>query len=296
MNVSIAVPARFAELTILREGDAGRAWLAGLPALVDRLCEDWQLRIDGPVRHGGVGLVTPVARESARYALKVSWLNAEVELEIRALSAWAGHGTVRLVDQRPADGACLLDWIGGNRTLADVPIDEALTEAARLIRRLSIPAGPGFPRLSELAQQWLTTQSTRSALLGGVVPDRALARVREACSELGPTAADLMVNRDLHYENVVDGGGSWVVVDPKPVVGDPEFALAPLLWRRLEDTGGQAGLDRRLWRLLDGSGLDEHRARGWILLYTVDYWLWGLEVGLTEDPVRCAEIVDWLLK
>ncbi|MDQ6656907.1 MAG: aminoglycoside phosphotransferase family protein [Actinomycetota bacterium] len=295
-TVSIEVPAPLAELTVLREGEAGRAWLAALPGLVDRLCEEWRLQIDGPPRHGGAGLITPVSREADRYALKVSWPNAEVELEIRALSAWAGHGTVRLVDERPADGACLLDWIDSDRTLADVPIDKALTEAARLIRRLAIPAPPGFPRLSELTQEWLTTQDARSARLGGVVPGRALARVREACTELGPTAAEVMVNRDLHYENVVDGGDSWVVVDPKPVVGDPEFALAPLLWRRLEETGGQAGLDRRLRRLLDGAGLDERRARGWILLYTVDYWLWGLEVGLTEDPVRCGAIVDWLLE
>ena len=26
----------------------------------------------------------------------------------------------------------------------------------------------------------------------------------------------------------------------------------------------------------------------------VDYWLWGLSVGLTEDPVRCARIVERL--
>ncbi|MGI8416431.1 MAG: aminoglycoside phosphotransferase family protein [Nakamurella sp.] len=38
---------------------------------------------------------------------------------------------------------------------------------------------------------------------------------------------------DLHYENVVDSGDSWVMVDPKPVIGDPEFGLAPLLRRRL---------------------------------------------------------------
>jgi len=27
----------------------------------------------------------------------------------------------------------------------------------------------------------------------------------------------------------------------------------------------------------------------------VDYWLWGLSVGLTEDPVRCQRIINWLV-
>jgi streptomycin 6-kinase len=86
-----------------------------------------------------------------------------------------------------------------------------------------------------------------------------------------------------------------VVIDPKPVIGDPEFAIAPLLWRRFEESGGPAGLDRRWRTLVDGAQLAHDRARGWALLYTVDYWLWGLEVGLTEDPARCASIVEWLM-
>ncbi|GIE33765.1 hypothetical protein Ait01nite_068100 [Actinoplanes italicus] len=30
--------------------------------------------------------------------------------------------------------------------------------------------------------------------------------------------------------------------------------------------------------------------RDWVLFRTVDYWLWGLGAGLTEDPVRCHRL------
>ncbi len=30
-------------------------------------------------------------------------------------------------------------------------------------------------------------------------------------------------------------------------------------------------------------------------LRSVDYWLWGLEHGLTEDPVRCDRLVRLFL-
>jgi streptomycin 6-kinase len=40
--------------------------------------------------------------------------------------------------------------------------------------------------------------------------------------------------------------------------------------------------------------LDRDRARDWVVYRTVDYWLWGLSVGLTEDPVRCARLLDAL--
>jgi len=40
--------------------------------------------------------------------------------------------------------------------------------------------------------------------------------------------------------------------------------------------------------------LDTELARCWTLLRAVDYQLWGLNLGLTEDPARCATVIDWL--
>jgi streptomycin 6-kinase len=51
---------------------------------------------------------------------------------------------------------------------------------------------------------------------------------------------------------------------------------------------------RRFDALVDEAGLDADLARGWTLLRAVDYQLWGLKVGLTEDPALCATVIDWL--
>jgi streptomycin 6-kinase len=42
------------------------------------------------------------------------------------------------------------------------------------------------------------------------------------------------------------------------------------------------------------SRLDAELARGWTLLRAVDYQLWGLNLGLTEDPALCATVIEWL--
>jgi streptomycin 6-kinase len=42
------------------------------------------------------------------------------------------------------------------------------------------------------------------------------------------------------------------------------------------------------------AGLDRDRARDWVIFRAVDYWLWALSAGLTEDPVRCARLVSAL--
>ena len=38
------------------------------------------------------------------------------------------------------------------------------------------------------------------------------------------------------------------------------------------------------------AGLEPARAHDWIRFRTIDYWLWGLGYGLTEDPIRCARL------
>jgi len=117
----------------------------------------------------------------------------------------------------------------------------------------------------------------------------------EVAGALAPRTGGLLANRDMHYQNVLAGEREpWLVIDPKVMRGDAEFGLAPLLWRRLEEAGGPAGLRRRFDALVDEAGLDAELARGWTLLRAVDYQLWGLKLGLTEDPARCATVIDWL--
>jgi streptomycin 6-kinase len=55
-----------------------------------------------------------------------------------------------------------------------------------------------------------------------------------------------------------------------------------------------AELATHLDTLCAAAALDPERVRAWSLLRCLDYWLWGLGVGLTEDPLRCARVVDWL--
>lgn len=271
-------------------GPTVKAWIAGLPELADHICARWGLHQVGPARCGGQGVLLPVARAGRAYALK---LQPDEELAEAALGleAWAGRGVVALIEQDLAVGALLLEWLDGERSLVDVPIGEAVAIAGRLIREMAVP-GPttGLPRLIDLARDWADGGLIRRNTTG-LVPAEIVRTAARWCAELGPMTANTLLSRDLHYENVLSGrGDAWVVIDPKPMIGDPEYAVAPLLWRRLSDD-----LTDR-WRvLLDSGGLDERKARGWGIVHTVDYWLWAVGAGLTEDPVRCAAVINWLL-
>lgn len=44
--------------------------------------------------------------------------------------------------------------------------------------------------------------------------------------------------------------------------------------------------------VVDEASLEPDRAHSWVFLRSIGYWLWGLDHGLTEDPIRCARFVD----
>jgi len=317
----ISVPERFATDTVTREGEAARPWLARLPGLVAEMCGRWGLRVTGDPMHGYMALVVPVLRGNARYALKVSWLDGETVNEAAALALWDGGGAVRLLEADEKAGALLLEWLDSRRHLAEADLSVAVPVAARLLRRLAVPVPTEWLRPVSPPAEWLARPAPGSTRwpgrpvpglrqwaldvaaelpgrwrdAGRPFPERRLDAAVDVATALASRAGGLLANRDLHYQNVLAGQREpWLVIDPKVMRGDAEFGLAPLLWRRLDEAGGPPGLRRRFDALVDEAGLDAELARGWTLLRAVDYQLWGLNLGLTEDPALCATVIDWL--
>jgi streptomycin 6-kinase len=253
----IGVPERFAADTVAREGEAARPWLARLPELVGKLCARWGLRVTGDPMHGYLALVVPVLRGDARYALKVSWIDDETVNEAEALALWNGDGAVRLFDADHAAGALLLEWLDPRRRLAEANLSVAVPAAGRLLRRLAVPVPEQWPARCPVPglQQWALRLAAdlpgRWRAAGQPFPERRLDAAADLATALAAGAGGLLTNRDMHYENVLAGEREpWLVIDPKVMRGDAEFGLAPLLWRRLGEAGGPAGLRRRfdaLW-------------------------------------------------
>ena len=291
----LTAPEAFARDTITREGDAGRAWIAELPRRIEALCMQWRLVVDGPVMHGYLGLVIPVRRGDEPCALKVAWIEDFSADEALALATWNGQGAARLIEVEPALGAMLLERLDHRRSLEDIDIVTAVVVAGRLLRRLAIPAPPGLRPMQDIAAEMRRTMPDRWERFGRSMPRRVLDRACDLAAQLGASASRLLVNYDLHYGNVLAGAREpWLVVDPKVVAGDPEFGVAQLLWRRLEDIQAQGGLDRHFLALSEAAELDVTLTRAWTFARCADYWLWGLSVGLTEDPARCAAVIRWL--
>jgi streptomycin 6-kinase len=61
--------------------------------------------------------------------------------------------------------------------------------------------------------------------------------------------------------------------------GDPHYEPAPMLWNRWDEVQGavREGVRRRFHTLVDVAGLDEDRARDWVVVRMMHNALWRLQ-------------------
>lgn len=272
-----------------------RAWLDRLPALVRDLLGEWRLAVDGESTHGMCALVVPVRTEDDLPAiLKVGWPHDEAEHEHLALHHWHGDGAALLLRADPGRSAMLLERLH-QRDLTELRDVEACEVVAGLYARLHVPAPRQLRPLAEYVDAWTDRLAVlpRDARLPHRLVEQAVSLGRGLVVEAGEGR---MLHTDLHYENVLAGDRApWLAIDPKPVSGDPHYEVAPLLWNRWDELDGdvRGGVRRRLEATVDAAGLDEDRARDWVVVRMLHNALWELEDAARErrEPDR-----DWLTR
>ena len=277
--------------------------MAGLPRLVDDVCTEWRLVVDGPAMTGETALVLPVLIESGEPAvLKLGWPHPEATYEHLALRAWAGEGAVRLLRADPRRQVMLLERAEPGHDLHQLPIDEACEVIAGLYAKLHGPSLPQLDRLSVHARRWA---DELVALRGSRrVPRRFVDQAISLASDFGSDPqTDLgLIHSDLHFANVLAAEREpWLAIDPKPLTGEPAYEVAPVLWNRWDEavaTGDiRAAVLSRMFTLIDHGGLDEDRVRSWVMvreMVNVHGAIVGDETDGSAPVEESAEDAAWI--
>ncbi len=260
-----------------------RDWLDSLPGLLTDLVREWGLRPDGPAGSGDCAVVLPVLTDDGRAgALKVGWPHWEAEHEHLALRAWGGRGAVQLWRADPHRYALLMERADAARDLNALPVLAACEVVGGLYARLHVPALPQLRRLSELCTEWADQLPvlTTTQLAPRRLVSQAISLLRRFADD--PATDGTLVHTDLHYFNVLAAEREpWLVIDPKPLSGDPCFEIAPLLWNRWSEataaTSVRQALLSRMYAVVDAAGLDEDRVRDWVVARELTNVLWSYQ-------------------
>ena len=248
-------------------------WLERLPRRRDEVLAEWRLRVDGAASHGRCSLVLPVLDEDdVPGALKLAFDGDDESVhEGLALQHWHGNGAVRLLRADPHRRALLLERLHAT-DLSDLGDLEACEVVAALYPRLHRPALPQLRSVASYVERWVAALADLP--VNGPVPRRLVEQATSLARDLlaDTAGASVVVHGDLHYGNVLAAERApWLAIDPKPMNGDPHYELAPMLHNRAHELAGglRAGLRRRFHTLVDAAGLDEDRARDWVVVREV---------------------------
>ncbi len=279
-------------------GEAGRLWAEQLPAILGELSERWGVEAGPPFPDLSCNYVCQAVLPDGRLAViklghpqdDAFWHEAE------ALRAFDGRGAVRLLAEDRQLTALLIERAFPGDWLTIVGDDEAMTAvAAGLLRDLHVPPPEGhtLPTL-ELWCEGLCR--LRTFYGGGTGPfPRRLVEAAESCLRelLAAPVEPKLLHGDFHHYNILSAEDGWMIIDPKGVVGDPAYEVAPFMLNPGDmDKAPRRVFERRLEILTDVTGLDGQRIVRWTVVHGVLAAWWGVEDHGSpwEDALRIGEI------
>jgi streptomycin 6-kinase len=267
-------------------------WLERVPDLVAECVEEWGLTLGEPYVAGAAGYtVRADLADGTPTVLKVIYPHREAEHEAEALRLWDGNGAVRLLAYDDARWAMLLERCEPGTLLATTDTKGALDVFVALLPRLWQQAGAPFMSLADEARWWIDYLPGEWERAGRPferdILDAAIERLRGLLDTQGE---QVLLHQDLHGDNVLAAEREpWLAIDPKPLVGEREFGVAPIV-RDPELGHSRRDVLHRLDRLTSELGLDRARARDWTIGQTI---AWSLDTSYLPKHV---ETVQWLLE
>lgn len=270
---------RYLGETAARE-PAVRDWLPSIPQVVADVADHWSLSVGEPFQPGGQCSWTAPATDASGTALVLKlafrFTSGEERDEAAGLQAWDGNGAVRVhavANLESCSGLLLERCLPGTALAAALPEPEQDVVVAGLLRRLwgQPYEAAVFRPLAAMCAAWADEFEVEYA---AAPPrdrlDAGIARAGIALfRELPETAAsDVLLCTDLHGENILAARREpWLVIDPKPYVGDPAYdVLQHMLNCDSRLATRAADLADRMAGLAD---LDRGRVRQWLFARAV---------------------------
>jgi streptomycin 6-kinase len=94
-----------------------------------------------------------------------------------------------------------------------------------------------------------------------------------------------LVHGDFHHHNILAANGGHLAIDPKPMLGEPEYDVASFLRNPI---GSELDPDvtRRRLAAFAAVGLDERRMRAWAVIRAAYLGANARQVGILRELLR----------
>jgi streptomycin 6-kinase len=281
-------------------------WDATAAELVGTMLDRWHLTAGAAYVGGEAGSALRVVTADGTHAvLKVGFPHFEGVWEAVGLECWGPEHAPEVLRQDPWTWSLLLEQLSPGTQLlqAQIPVDEALRIAAELYGQFSSrPVPPGILTLPDMMAEYLTNararlpeqQSELARLDATELLEHGLAEAEALAATDGASA---FLHGDYNPGNVLSSGTGWKVIDPKPMVGDREFDVFPLIEQLGSPLAGAdplATLEHHLTEFTRVVGCDPARTARWCFARSALNLSWWLEDGNHDSATAAVpEIKLW---
>jgi streptomycin 6-kinase len=282
-------------------GEAGRRWLATLPALVNELGERWSLTLAQPFANLSYNLVIPGrCADGKEVVLKLGVPCPELFTEAEALRVFRGKGAVNLFADDARRGALLMERVSPGTCLHESLTDPAATQAAAELMRKLWHIPPAEHHLPDLNTWFRSLRRLRETYKGETGPfeKKLIMQAEEVFAELQlQPSRSMVLHGDLHHTNILfSAQRGWLAIDPKGLVGDPGYEVGPFMLNQLRAGASDSEivevLASRLAVFSTELHIEQKRLTKWAFCHAVLSAVWSFEDG--EDWTRTIELAELL--
>jgi streptomycin 6-kinase len=112
------------------------------------------------------------------------------------------------------------------------------------------------------------------------------------------SASPMLIHGDLHHFNILSSERGWIAIDPKGVIGHPEYEVGPLLINPMPDflngRRPKVRMERRIAILSERLGFSRQSIRDWGVCHAVlsAWWDMSPDGKGGEYSLHCAELIS----
>ncbi len=277
-------------------GDQGKEWLKQLPACIDILSKQYGLAHIKPVSHSSYNYVAfAVQHKNKPVVLKISCDQRLIEDEYKALCHFNGIGSINVLEFNSSLHALLLEQaIPGDllKNTYSSKMEDSILHYAGVVKHLaSCP----------LTSSYFIHVSHWCKAIDQMKDPRIEKHLIDKAQELkifllSSVEEEYVCHGDLHGDNIVSHGDTWLSIDPKGIIGEMAFEAAAFDVISKNDwlypDTLQDKIIARVNALAHALDIDFNRLIGWFFLRTMISAQWFIEDhGSPDAMLQQASII-----
>lgn len=265
-------------------GVRGKDWLEQLPSIVENISKKHSLSKLIPINNLSYHYVMRGLQGEKPIILKLGLDILGLRREVNALKAFSGYGAAVILAE--GEGLILLEQaVPGTSLKSYFPEkNENLVHiACNVMKQLHSAPAPEeniFPHMRD----WLKVFDKNWDM-----PKNYLQKARQLRDNLLQIPSkDVLLHGDLHYDNILQNSNSWIIIDPKGVIGHPINELWAFIMDMEQDTRFVANY----------FGFNLQEVRDWYFVHLILAVCWNLEdnidnslfMGLAERAYKMISV------